>query len=258
MKKKSFNSILCRTGAMSMATLTLVAFISCTTYRPGNKDLTYDQSEEKEEEVKPPVEEKKAESKEEPESTSKENFFEVQSVDLGITIPKDYWSKEISYTKFDNGTTAFKSEPGEVQSKREGKYQVIHVKHQHKNFDDGGTDETIYIDIKIDKDYNAAGSLSVERRSHAEAGWSNGMPQHVSTCNMSYVCMFELMPAEVWHGVDLLRFVVKPKIASLKTGGFEAFHANADASSPTFTYSFSDFNSSIADVVIDVHTSTDI
>lgn len=256
MKKKSFNSILCHTGAMSMATLTIVAFISCTTYRPDNKDL--DQSEEKKEEVKPPVEEKKAEIKEEPDATSKENFFEVRSVDLGITITKDYWSKEIAYTKFDNGTTAFKSGPGEVRSQRKGKVQVIDVDHHHNNFDDGGTDETIGVRIEIDKDYNAEGIVTVKRKSHAEAGWSNGMPQHVSTCNMSYVCSFGPVPAEVWHGVDILRFVFKPNMADLRTGGFEAFHTDADAASPTFIYNFSDFNSSIADVVIDVHTSTDI
>lgn len=194
-------------------------------------------------------------------TNNEDNIINVTSVNIGVSITKNYWEEKISnWNTFDHGD--FHEDGLPFTSVREGDYQVITARYNLADFDKdypNACDMSITLTIKIDKNYNASGSFSVHRKSHAQAGRGMTAPEYFSTCNMSMSASFGPQQAEVWHGIKLLRYNMTPKSLSFHTGPFKALYVPLPGhNSQLRDYEYSSSSPSLVNVAIDVYTSTNI
>ena len=194
-------------------------------------------------------------------TSNEDNIINVTSVNIGVSITKNYWEEKISnWNTFDHGD--FNEEGLPFTSVREGDYQVITARYNLADFDKdypNACDMSITLTIKIDKNYNATGSFSIHRKSHAQAGRGYTDPENFTTCNMSMSATFGPQQAEVWHGIKLLRYVMTPKSLSFQTGPFNAYYVPLPGQNAQLrSYQYSSSSPSLVNVAIDVYTSSNI
>ena len=179
------------------------------------------------------------------------DFFNISRIEF-MCSTKESHGRDIGWTTYDYGGINYDSRYEEYSasgftSTREGDYQVITINYQASNYASGGKDENLSLVIRLDKDFNAEGSFSVTRKTHAGAGAGSGFV--ASTCNMTMSGTFG--PEAVNKTYSFLWYpAFKPKSFSYSVGGFKAYFWETNSIEDFGTFSTSSTDNAEINIVI--------